>query len=107
LPRTVIISRLEELPLGSRKTIELPNGREIRLYNIGGEFYAIENSCPHKGAPLSEGILCDRVIECGLHGWQFDLRSGQCLTVPEKIETYEAIVANGLSQILPRRELFG
>lgn len=40
LPLTVIIGRVEELPVGSGKTIELPNEREIALYNIDGEFYA-------------------------------------------------------------------
>jgi hypothetical protein len=54
----------------------------------------------HKGAPLSEGILCNRVIECDWHGWQFDLLSGECLTVPEKIETYQVIVDDGVMKIL-------
>jgi nitrite reductase/ring-hydroxylating ferredoxin subunit len=100
LPCTIVVGRLEELPVGSRKTIELPNEREIALYNIDGEFYAIGNCCPHKGAPLSEGILCNRVIECDWHGWQFDLRSGECLTVTEKIETYKVIAEDGLVKIL-------
>ena len=99
-PRTIVAGRLEDLPVGSRKTVELPNEREIALYNIDGEFYAIENWCPHKGAPLSEGIICDRVIECDWHGWQFDLRSGECLTVREKIETYDVIVEDGLVKIV-------
>ena len=100
LPLTFIIGRVEELQVGSRKTFELPNEREIALFNIDGEFYAIENSCPHQGAPLSEGILCDRVIECDLHGWQFDLRSGECLTVQEKIETYKVVVEDDLVKVL-------
>ncbi|MGI8838557.1 MAG: Rieske (2Fe-2S) protein [Pyrinomonadaceae bacterium] len=41
---------------------------------------------------MSEGIICDRVIECDWHGWQFDLRTGECLTVTEKISTYQAVV---------------
>ncbi|MBA2703305.1 MAG: non-heme iron oxygenase ferredoxin subunit [Blastocatellia bacterium] len=100
LLRTIVIGRLEDLPVGSRKTVELTKEREIALYNIDGEFYAIENYCPHKGAPLSEGILCDRVIECDWHGWQFDLRSGECLTVREKVETYEVIVEDGLVKVM-------
>jgi nitrite reductase/ring-hydroxylating ferredoxin subunit len=100
LPRTIVVGRVEDLPVGSRKTVELPNEREIALYNIDGEFYATDNSCPHKGAPLSEGILCDRVIECDWHGWQFDLRSGECLTVREKLETYQVSVEDGLVKIL-------
>lgn len=100
LPRTIVAGRLEDLPVGSRKTVELTNEREIALYNIDGEFYAIENSCPHKGAPLSEGILCDRVIECDWHGWQFDLRSGECLTVSERIATYKVVIEDGLISVV-------
>ena len=100
MSRTIIIRRVEELPPGSCKSVELPQEREIALYNVDGEFYAIENFCPHKGAPLSEGILCDRVIECCWHGWQFDLRTGECLTMSEKIETYKVIVEEELVKIL-------
>jgi len=89
--RAVDAGRAEDLPNGSSKTIELPEGRELALYNVNGEFYATENFCPHKGAPLVDGILCEHVIECAWHGWQFDVRTGECLTVPEKLETYEKI----------------
>jgi nitrite reductase/ring-hydroxylating ferredoxin subunit len=67
---------------------------------FNGEFYATENFCPHKGAPLAEGTLCDHVIECEWHGWQFDVRTGECLTVPEKLETYEVVIDGGLIKIL-------
>ena len=92
--------RVEDLPEGSSRTIELSVGRELALYNINGEFYATENLCPHQGAPLAEGILCDHVIECEWHGWQFDVRTGECLTVREKIETFEVVVSEGLIHIL-------
>jgi 3-phenylpropionate/trans-cinnamate dioxygenase ferredoxin subunit len=91
--------RVEDLPDGSCKTIELPAGRELALYNVNGEFYATENFCPHKGAPLAEGTLCDHVIECEWHGWQFDVRTGECLTVPEKLETYQVVIEGGLIKI--------
>jgi nitrite reductase/ring-hydroxylating ferredoxin subunit len=100
LTRTVVAGRLEDLSVGSRKTVELPNRHEIALYNINGEFYASENWCSHKGAPLSEGILCGPVIECDWHGWRFDLRTGECLTVREKIEVYKVIVEDELLKIL-------
>jgi nitrite reductase/ring-hydroxylating ferredoxin subunit len=92
--------RVEDLPPGSCQTVELPGGGELALYNINGEFYATENFCPHRGAPLTEGTLCEHVIECGLHGWQFDVRTGECLTVPEKIGTYEVVVEGGLVRIV-------
>lgn len=92
--------RVEDLPNGNCRTIRLSAGRELALYHVNGEFYATENSCPHHGAPLAEGILCDHVIECGLHGWQFDVRTGDCLTVDEKIETYAVVVEDGAVKIL-------
>ena len=92
--------RVADLPEGSCKTIELSGGRELALYRVKGEFYASENFCPHKGAPLAEGTLCDHVIECEWHGWQFDVRTGECLTVTEKISTYEVVVRDGVVTIL-------
>jgi len=63
----IVIGRIEDLPPGRCATVELPNGNELALYNVDGEFYATENSCPHHGAPLAEGKLCGHVIECGFH----------------------------------------
>ena len=93
--RKITVCSVAELPAGSCLTIDLSDGRELALYNVHGEFYATDNFCPHKGASLAAGTLCDHVIECELHGWEFDVRTGQCLTVPEKIETYEVVVEDG------------
>jgi 3-phenylpropionate/trans-cinnamate dioxygenase ferredoxin subunit len=98
--QTISVGRVEDLPAGNRKTVELPEGRELALFNVNGEFYATENFCPHKGAPLAEGILCEHVIECDWHGWQFDVRTGECLTVREQLETYEVFVEEGIVKIL-------
>ncbi len=97
---TITIGRVEDLPEGSCKTIELPDGDQIAVFNVSGEFCATNNFCPHKGAPLSEGILCGSVIECEWHGWQFDVRSGECLTVAEKIATYRVIVEDGVIEVV-------
>ena len=99
-PQTVSAGRVEDFPEGTCKTIELSPERELALYRVNGEFYATENFCPHKGAPLAAGKLCDHVIECEWHGWQFDVRTGQCLTVSEKISTYAVVVENGMVKIL-------
>ncbi|HSE31780.1 MAG TPA: Rieske 2Fe-2S domain-containing protein [Pyrinomonadaceae bacterium] len=87
----------EKLQSGECARMELPGGHEVAVFNIDGEYYAIDNFCPHKGAPLSEGTLCGHIIECALHGWQFDVRTGECLTVPERIRTYQ--VECGVLQI--------
>lgn len=79
--------------------MELADGSQLAVYNINGEFYASENSCPHQGAPLAEGQLCGHVIECFLHGWQFDVRTGECLTVSDRLKTYRVFIEEGLIKI--------
>jgi nitrite reductase/ring-hydroxylating ferredoxin subunit len=94
------VARVEDLPEGRGATVELPGGKELALFNVGGEFHAVENFCPHKGAPLADGDLCGHVIECAWHGWRFDLRTGACLNQPsEPVETYEVVVEEGWIKI--------
>ena len=97
--RKVTVCRVDELPSGSCRTVDLSDNRELALYNVNGEFYATDNFCPHKGAPLAAGRLCDHVIECDWHGWEFDVRTGECLTVPERLETYTVVVENGVIKV--------
>jgi len=54
------------------------NGKEVAVFNINGKFYAIDNTCPHKGGSLADGTLNDKTITCPLHAWQFDITNGQC-----------------------------
>jgi nitrite reductase/ring-hydroxylating ferredoxin subunit len=97
--QALTVGGIDELRPGGCARFELPDGDELALYNVSGEFYATENFCPHRGAPLSEGTLCGHVVECGWHGWQFDVRTGQCLTVNEKLRTYKVIAEEGVIKI--------
>ena len=96
---TFVVGGIDDLRPGACVRFELPGGDELAVYNVNGEYYATENFCPHRGALLSEGVLCGHVIECGLHGWQFDVRSGECLTVRETIRTYRVKVEDGLVKV--------
>jgi nitrite reductase/ring-hydroxylating ferredoxin subunit len=78
----------------------LRDGSELALYNLGGEFFAIENFCPHKGAPLADGRLCGHTVECDLHGWQFDVRTGECLTNKADLEAYEVVIEDGQIKVV-------
>ncbi len=102
-PRTgelVTVGRVEEVPAGRGATVELKQGRELALYNVGGRFYAVENFCPHKGAPLADGRLCDMSVTCDWHGWRFDVATGACLNRPgESIEAYEVVIEDGWIKI--------
>lgn len=50
---------------------------EVAIFNLGGELYALENSCPHQGGPLADGWFEDGRITCPWHGWCFDVRTGE------------------------------
>lgn len=97
---TLTVAAVDNLQPGARVRVELPDGDELVIYNVNGEYYATENFCPHKGAPLSEGALCGHIVECGWHGWQFDVRNGECLTVRERLKTYEVLVEDGLVRVI-------
>ena len=97
--RELIVGAISDLQSGACARIQLPDGDEIAIYKVDGEFYATDNSCPHRGAPLSEGFLCGHVIECGLHGWLFDVRTGECLTVRDTIKTYKLKIEEGLLKV--------
>ena len=97
--QTFIVGRIDDLRPNTSISFELPDGNELAVYNVNGEFYAIENSCPHRGAPLSEGDLCGHIVECGLHGWQFDVRSGECLTLPDTIRTYQVTIEDQMIKV--------
>ncbi|SDS09905.1 Rieske (2Fe-2S) protein [Pseudomonas oryzae] len=63
---------------GARALIE-SDGKSLALFNVAGQFYAIDDGCPHQGASLCGGRLDGRVIQCCAHGLRFDLASGYLL----------------------------
>ena len=61
------------------------DGKEILVVNSNGNFYAVDDTCTHSGASLSEGQLNDTTVTCGWHGAQFDCTSGKLSKFPAKI----------------------
>jgi 3-phenylpropionate/trans-cinnamate dioxygenase ferredoxin subunit len=85
-----------------RKPIKVSvNGEEICVTRIGSEVFAIGDNCTHSDASLSEGDVTDYKIECWLHGAEFDLRTGEALTLPANIpvKTYPVNVVNDVVEI--------
>lgn len=68
----------EKVPQLGGRSFLFVEGQAVALFNIDGEFYAIDDSCPHQGASLFSGKLEGKVIQCCAHGLRFDLTSG-CL----------------------------
>ncbi|CAN2196841.1 {NirD} Ferredoxin subunits of nitrite reductase and ring-hydroxylating dioxygenases [Candidatus Nanopelagicaceae bacterium] len=69
-------------------------GRSICVTRVGDEVFAVDDTCSHSEASLSEGDVTDFKIECWLHGAEFDLRTGEALTPPAvaPIKVYSVIV---------------
>ena len=68
----------------------------IALFNVDGEFYAIEDNCPHMHAPLHDAICARGVVTCMWHGWQFELKTGVSLMSDRiTVKTYPVTVENG------------
>ncbi len=70
--------------------------KQIAVFKAAGNYYAIENVCPHRGGPLGEGHLEGTQVTCPWHAWTFDLATGQCLTIPSsKVSSFKVKVENG------------
>jgi len=96
------VCRVVDLPVGERKITEI-NGISVGVFHLADGFYALANRCPHRGAPLCEGIItglitADRafeyqlsregeVVRCPWHGWEFDITTGRSVFNPHKIRT--------------------
>jgi nitrite reductase/ring-hydroxylating ferredoxin subunit len=65
-----------EIPAGKIKDVQV-NGTAVALANVGGKFYAINNSCLHRGGPLGQGALDGKIVTCPWHGWQYDVTTGK------------------------------
>ena len=84
----------EDLPIGKSAIISAGED-EIALFNYKGEYYAVANKCPHRGAPLGEGRIEEGIVICPYHEWRFKLESGANMQNPELfIPTYPVKVKN-------------
>ena len=83
---------VSDIAPGKSQIIEVSETK-VALFNQDGNFYAINNSCIHKQGPLGEGELEGDIVTCPLHGWKYDITSGQCTTNPNaKVTCYEVKV---------------
>ncbi|WLI10566.1 MULTISPECIES: Rieske 2Fe-2S domain-containing protein [Pseudomonas] len=85
---------------GGRALFEF-DGKSLALFNVEGDLFAIDDSCPHQGASLCGGRLEGRVIQCCAHGLRFDLRSGYLLNSTQlKVANYPVEIIDGQAFIV-------
>jgi 3-phenylpropionate/trans-cinnamate dioxygenase ferredoxin component len=96
------VGPVEELPPGSVKLVHAGQ-ITVGVYNLGGEFYAIEDRCSHDDGPLCEGDFEEDsgIVICPRHGANFDIRTGRALTLPafEPVSTYPVRVVDGIVKV--------
>jgi len=91
----VPVADVASLPPGKGRTVEV-RGRRFALWNLDGEFHAIDDACPHRGGPLGAGILDKGQVYCPLHGWAFDPKTGACSSNPSRpVACHPTKVENG------------
>ena len=96
----VTVAKIDAIPSGRGANVRLKDGSEIALFNIAGTYFAVENFCPHRGSHLSDSRTYGNEVECDLHGWRFDLATGECLTTPTcSIETYTVEIEDDFVKI--------
>ena len=107
-----VVARVDEIAPATSKLVVV-EGREIGIYNVNGEYYALLNRCPHQGGPLCQGRITGlvlssqpgefnmtrkgEIVRCPWHGWEFDIKTGQSWCDPKKVFTrrYDVSVEAG------------
>jgi nitrite reductase (NADH) small subunit len=75
--RWIDVGALDDIPRRGARVVKTPAGCIALFRTADDEVYALDDRCPHKGGPLSQGIVHDRSVTCPLHNWVFDLATGQ------------------------------
>jgi 3-phenylpropionate/trans-cinnamate dioxygenase ferredoxin subunit len=102
MAKTLKIAETKDLPPGKAAAFTV-EGLTIALFNVAGTYYAIDDSCPHSGGPLSEGDVQvkDLKVTCPWHGANFDLKTGAVLSPPafDGVRSYKVVVNGNDIQI--------
>lgn len=106
---THVVARIDEIPSGGRKIVRL-EGREVGIFNLDGQFFALKNSCPHQAARVCLGRVTGttmagdvyqfeygqegRILRCPWHSWEYDITTGQSVFDSRvRVVTYEVGVS--------------
>ena len=89
---TIKLDKLTELPAGSGRVYTV-GSREVAVFNVDGQLYAIDDQCPHQQASLATGTLDGSTVTCPWHGWSFDVRTGKGVGRPgSRVDCFDVSV---------------
>lgn len=88
MPDFVKVANISDLAPGKCLAVAA-GGKTIALFNVEGAFFALDNTCLHRGGPLGEGILEGDVVTCPWHMWEYNVRTGEKVGTPSiKVASY-------------------
>jgi 3-phenylpropionate/trans-cinnamate dioxygenase ferredoxin component len=96
----VTVAKVGELASGSHRVVDV-DGASVAVFNVGGEYYAIEDVCTHDGGQLTGGTVEGDQVVCPRHGARFSIKTGDALTAPayEPTAKFPVRVENGVVQV--------
>ncbi len=103
----MVVANAADVPEGKIRLV-IVEGRKVALYHTSGGFFATENSCPHRGGPLSEGDLLGNEVVCPWHLWNFNVTNGTTdIDCDVTLITHEVRVEDGrvFIRLSPERPL--
>jgi len=77
----VKVAKVDEVQPGQALLVNI-QGKRIAVFNLDGEFFALDNTCTHRGGPLAEGTIAGYEVICPWHGATYDIRTGEVLAPP-------------------------
>jgi nitrite reductase (NADH) small subunit/3-phenylpropionate/trans-cinnamate dioxygenase ferredoxin subunit len=84
----VTVGKTGDIPVGGVACVTIGK-KEVAIFNVNGQFFAIDDTCPHMGASLSSGFVEDGCVTCPWHAWRFRLTDGAWADSPRvKIGSY-------------------
>ncbi len=93
------VAPLEDLPEGEGYLFR-SGPYQIALFRDGDEVSAIDNECPHAGASLCGGETDGQVVACPFHNWEFNCKTGECLSVEGfDVATYPVVIEDGVVKV--------
>jgi nitrite reductase/ring-hydroxylating ferredoxin subunit len=94
MPQRHPVTTLSSIPPGTGQAFTIA-GQRIAFFNVAGKIHAMDDICPHAGAPLSEGRLTGCVVTCPWHAIDFDVTNGRVPGQPEDSQTVYPVFVNG------------
>ena len=94
------VARADDLKEGEMQAFKVFDAK-VAVANVGGTFYAFDDTCTHEGCSLAEGDLEETILTCSCHGSQFDVTSGALVRGPaqEPVKSHETRVEDGTLEI--------